>query len=442
MKKEIEAKRIIIAGNASGAGKTTFTTSLLYCLKKRKKQLSAFKCGPDYIDPMFHEKVFGISSGNLDCFFYDERTVKALFADYSNQYNIIEGVMGYYDGDKGSAYSLSNVLDSKSILLINGKGACTSILATLKGFLTYKSPSNIVGVVLNNTSKRVFDTIKEEIKLMGIEPLGYIPKLITTLESRHLGLIQADEIENIADIISRIANEIEKTVNIDKIIELIDQSSIFSYEPLEIKKEKEVTIGVTRDEAFTFVYRENIDLLKKMGAKIVYFSPMHDNSPPKVDGLYILGGYPENHLEALNKNTQMMENLRIMINNGTPTIAECGGFMYLTNKISDIDMVGFINAETIKKDKLVRFGYVTLRAKHDNLILKKGQEVKAHEFHYYDTNNNGVDFEAKKTNGLTYDAIHSNKSLYVGFPHLAFYSNIEVVKNFIDMIWRKRNGKN
>ncbi len=445
--------RIIIAGVSSGSGKTTTVCGLLGILKKLNKNPASFKCGPDYIDPMFHSKILGVDSNNLDLFFHDKKSINSQIAYCGASIAVIEGVMGFYDGvridsEKGSTHDLSLITNTPVILVINCKGMASSILATIKGFYTYRE-NNVKGVILNNITKHTYIEIKKLIEQEfsnKISVLGYIAKLPSnlTLESRHLGLKTADEISDIKEKLMSLSDVLSETLDIEGIIKLAQSADDINCEEVKISKIcGDVNIAVAYDNAFCFYYKHTINLLQSLGANIKYFSPLKDKTlPENIDGVYFGGGYPELYKTELAQNISMKSSVENALVNRLPCIAECGGFMYLTEKIEGENMVGFIKGECLNKNKLVRFGYVSLTAQKDNMLCKKGKEMKCHEFHYYDSTNNGESFIAQKLNGTTWDAVHTNDRLYAGFPHIAF--NQDIASAFIEKCMEyksERKGK-
>lgn len=435
--------RILIGGTNSGAGKTTITIALLEMLKESGMQLSAFKCGPDYIDPMFHREVLGVESGNIDSFFYTPEMCRQIFCENAKEFSVIEGVMGYYDGGSGATSEVAKILDTPTILVVNAKGAFQSVLATIHGFLTWRE-NNIAGVILNNTTQSVFSQLQGDIEGMGIAALGYVPKLPQQLllESRHLGLVTAAEIDNLSEKVQKLAEILKGSLDIQRIMEIGFATRDINVQPLAIEKREKVRIAVAKDEAFCFCYRENISLLEKMGGEICYFSPLKDKKLPDCDGLYLVGGYPELYAESLQSNVSMRENIKSAVENSLPTIAECGGFMYLTEKIDGKDMCGVISGECEKQQRLVRFGYIQMHNRKANGMFLGG--FKGHEFHYYDSTNNGEAFLCKKQNGLTWQGGHQTETMYAGFAHLALASDQESAKQFYDrcLKYKKEQGEN
>jgi cobyrinic acid a,c-diamide synthase len=446
----------MIAGTNSGCGKTTITCGILQALINRKMSVSAFKCGPDYIDPMFHSKIIGAKSRNLDGFFADENTLNFLLDKNGrdSDISIIEGVMGLFDGigETASSYQLAADTKTPVIAVINCKGMSGSIGAIIKGFLTYRQPNVIVGFIFNQLSQGLCGEVKKICETLGTEYLGYLPKIDDcTIESRHLGLLTACEIDNLKFKMQLLASRLEETVDLNRISALSEKAGNLTFHAPDspVKKaETPVKIAVAMDRAFCFYYEDNFDLLREAGCEIIPFSPLEDKElPPDISGLIIGGGYPELYAQELSENTSMLDSIALKIKNGLPTVAECGGFMYLHKTLENADgqlfnMVGAINGKAYKTQKLQRFGYIHLTAKTDNLLCKKDEGFPAHEFHYWDSTACGDSFTAKKaSNSLTWSCVHSSKNIFAGFPHLYFYSKPEIVNNFISKCLEYNNGQ-
>lgn len=434
----------MLAANKSGSGKTTITCGLLGALKERGLNPCSFKCGPDYIDPMFHRNVLAIPSGNLDTFFTEDDVTRELFEnEFSGDIAVIEGVMGLFDGIggvelTGSSYDLARVLKTPIILVIDAKGAGRSALAEIRGFLDYDSEHLIKGVILNRTSKafgaKLADLIEEE---LHIKCFGTVAEEKNVeLSSRHLGLYLPQEIDDINKKLEKQKNLVLDGVDIDGIIELsktvpeIKAASKIFVQPSKASDNK-LRLGVARDEAFCFYYRENLAMLQARGVELVEFSPLRDHHlPENISGILLGGGYPENYLSALQGNTQIKADIKKAMDRGIPMLAECGGFMYLLDNIKNeqdktYNMIGAINGSAYWTGKLVRFGYVTIEA--------EGFEIKGHEFHYYDTDNNGSSFTAKKPTGnRSWQCIHKVGPSYIGFPHLYYPSAPVFVDKFVE----------
>lgn len=450
--------RIMIAGTHSGCGKTTVTCGLLKVLKESGYKVSAFKCGPDYIDPMFHSKIIKVKSRNLDGFFTDKNTMNYLLDINSSDSDIsvIEGVMGFYDGYGGnaSAFDVSNYTGTPVIIVIDCSGMSSSIGAVIKGFLTYKTPNNIAGFIFNRLPSSLEDDIKKICSEMGTEYFGYIPKKKDFhIGNRHLGLITADEIENLNEKLKIISKQIKKTVRIGKIIETVKKTYLIKYEIPQIPKlqdRKRARIAVAYDSAFCFYYEDNLDLLRSMGGEIVFFSPMNDKKlPDNIDGLIFGGGYPELYAQELSQNLGMLESVKNAIDSKIPIIAECGGFIYLHKTVKfqngkEYKMAGAIDGVAFETSKLQRFGYAELTAERDNLLCKKGEVIRTHEFHYWDSSCCGDCFTARKLNGKRWECGYSTENIIAGFPHFYFYNKPSMAESFLHKCfdYRSKYGKN
>ena len=441
--------RILLAAGASGSGKTLITCGLLQALVNRNLTVASFKCGPDYIDPMFHSRVIGTKSANLDTFFTSPEVTRYLLLENAANCEIavMEGVMGYYDGVAGtttqaSAYDLASVTDTPVILIVNSKGMSVSLAAYIKGFAEYRKDSHIKGVILNQMSPMLYPRMKKLLeKETGISVLGYVPKAEDcVIESRHLGLVLPDEIPQLRERLQKLAKILEDTLEIDEILKLAaDALEVQAAEPqISFRLDKTVRIGVAEDEAFCFYYKDNFRLLEKMGAELVSFSPMHDRHlPENLKGLILGGGYPELNAKKLEANVSMREEVRRALNDGMPCLAECGGFMYLHDEMEAMDgnsyhMAGVISGRAYRTQRLNRFGYVTLTQKKEVFGMNDMGEIPAHEFHYFDSENCGDDFDAKKpASQRKWSCIHGTDTMMAGFPHLYFYGNPKVTEAFL-----------
>lgn len=500
--------RIMIAAEKSGGGKTLFTCALLSLLKEKIQEVRAFKCGPDYIDPMFHRTVLEIPSRNLDSFFADGDTLRYLLGREvlemkkfpESRIAVLEGVMGFYDGlggvsERSSAWEVADLTDTPVILLVDMKGRSLSALASINGFLDYKEKSHVTGIVFNRLSPMLYPGLKERAEReLGIRVFGYVPELKNlTLESRHLGLVMPEEILGIRERLDLIKEKVRAGINLDGIIEeagraaeievklpeavrqfcnvdcgkvlnnsaaqhienIADAKKIYdsgntheAKSTLSDRSVKKTVVAVAKDEAFCFYYEDNLDLLKKLGAEIQYFSPIHDrNLPEGTCAVYLGGGYPELHAKALSENISMRNAIRQAVMEEVPCIAECGGYLYLKDSIVDPDgvewpMAGVLPGSSRDTGKLGRFGYITVTSKKEGLLGPAGIEFRAHEFHHWDSEENGTDFAAKKPVGTRgWDCGYTTKSFYAGFPHLYFYSNVKIAENFIKCAetWKKKN---
>ena len=438
--------RILISGTNSNCGKTTITMALLAAFKNKGLEIASFKSGPDYIDPMFHRKVFDVETHNLDPYFSTEEMLCDQFIrNCGKDLSIIEGAMGYYDGigveGRASAWEVAKSIKAPAVLIIDAKGMSNSAAAIIKGFKEFKEESMVEGVIFNNISPMLYPLLRDIVEKEGIKAYGFLPREERySVGSRNLGLITADEIEDIKEKINGLRELAEKYIDLEGLYELAQSAPVLEasddYKKLieSSKDESKPRIAVSRDNAFCFMYKENIEILEDLGCEVVFFSPLNDeNLPENISGLYLCGGYPELYPEELSNNKKMCQEIKDIITKGIPTIAECGGFMYLHDSIENVPMVGFIKGNCIKTDKLQRFGYIEITALEDNLLCDKGESIRVHEFHYYDSENCGESFMAKKaSNGLEYLCCHGSDSLYAGFPHIYLPANPNFAKSFVE----------
>ncbi len=425
--------KFLISGTTSGVGKTTVTTAILSLLEDP----APFKCGPDYIDPMFHEYVCGRPSINLDLFMMNEDVLKYLFSRQTGT-RVLEGMMGLYDGlnhelDNYSAAHISRVLNVPVVLVVDGTKVSTSIAATIKGFTQFDDRVRFAGVIINRVSERMYHHLKEAIEThTSIKCLGYLPNdEEIAINERHLGLMQTSEVTDLNERIMKLNEVASKTIDIEAIQSLTGEDSkpINEYKADQFLKGKRIAIA--RDKAFSFYYEDNLRLLKDSGAELIEFSPMEDSMLPLCDYLYLGGGYPEVYANELSTNASMMKSVKEFVESGGRVYAECGGMMYLSNSIitdKATPMVGIFPHSVKMSDKLniKRFGYVT--------CIHNEYEVNAHEFHYsdiVDLNPSQYHFKITKNNrewngGFTY------KNVIAGYPHIHFYSNLEYFKKLFN----------
>ncbi len=446
----MKLRRVMIAAPKSGSGKTTVTCALLQALKNSGQRVVSYKCGPDYIDPMFHKKVIDIPSKNLDTFFTGEEATKALFLKGRTEedFAVLEGVMGLFDGlggirREGSSYHLAEVTKTPIVMVVDAKGMGRSVIPMIAGFLTYDTKHLIKGVILNRMSGSYYELLKPLLEReLSVPVLGYLPEHKQfCLESRHLGLVMPDELADIKGRLLATAEEFQKTVSVEKLAEIAEGAETLEC-GYEIRSAGSAVrngpvIAVAKDEAFCFYYEDNLLMLQEYGAGIAYFSPLHDTKlPDGCSGLLIGGGYPELYAGALGRNYEMMAEIRKAIENGIPTVAECGGFMYLHSLMKDKEGNGFCMAGVIPSiccdtGKLVRFGYVELEEKRP-YFLPEGERIKGHEFHYFDSEDNGDDCLAvKPVTGRSYACVKAAENRWFGFPHLYYPSNPAFARNFV-----------
>ena len=425
--------QFLLAAPRSGSGKTTMTCALLMALKRRGCAPCAFKSGPDYIDPMFHRAVLGVESRNLDLFFSAPETVRTLYARGAAGHGaaVCEGAMGFYDGlggvsDRASAWHLADTLDLPVLLVVEPKGQSLTLAAELNGLKNFRTPSHIAGILLNNCTARMHALLAPMLeKETGLPVLGFLPKLPeAVIGSRHLGLYTAAEVENLQQKLALLADAAEEHIDWPRLLALCEK------EPPALPVQPEtpparVRIAVAQDEAFCFTYAETLEAFRDVGAEVVFFSPLRDTAlPENIGGLYLPGGYPELHARELSENTSLLREIKQKIESGLPTAAECGGFLYLGQSLTDAEgqswpMAGVLPGEAKDAGRLVRFGYAALSADSDSLLFRAGESFPVHEFHHWDSTANGVALAAKKpVGGAAWRCGFVNEHFYAGFPHL------------------------
>lgn len=457
---------IMIAAPASGSGKTSAACGLMAAFGSRGLKVHSCKCGPDYIDPMFHREVLGVDSENLDLFFSKPEELRECFWRHTTgaDLTVVEGVMGYYDGmgldtDHGSSYEVASVLNLPVILIVPCRGAALSLAASVRGMLAFRKESNIRGILLNRVSGMLYPRLKQmlesELKQAGydIPVVGYMPEdEAFRLESRHLGLITPQEIEGLRGQTARAGEILAGTADLDLILQIAEKGaangetaeedrSETGDKPVFGTGENRVRIGIARDKAFCFYYKDNLELLEKLGCEPVPFSPLSDpRLPDGLSGLIFGGGYPELYGRTLAENKGLLQEIHSLIEDGIPCLAECGGFMYLHEELEDREgqvwkMTGNIKGRTWPVGRLVRFGYVKImpeEARTEAGYLFPGEEIRGHEFHYWDSTDSGSDCLAVKPDGRrSWQCIHMDGNLFAGYPHLYLPSLPAFAERFV-----------
>lgn len=441
--KQQKQRRFMLAAPSSGSGKTVVTCGLLRLLQQKEIPINCLKCGPDYIDPMFHQEVMGIAGGNIDSFFLDAPSIRNQAAAQTapDMVTVLEGVMGYYDGMGGtttsaSSYEIAAITGTPVILVVDAKGSSVSVCALIKGFLAYRSDHQIKGVILNRTSAVMAKRLQPLIEELGICLVGYLPFCqAAALESRHLGLVTPMENQQLRQQIDELAATFEHTIDFAKIYEIAGQAEqIERIKTIAVEQsaaaENLVKIGIAKDQAFCFYYQENLKLLEALGAVLIPFSPIHDETLPEGIGAVILGGgYPELYAKELQDNNKMKQAILAAYQAGMPIAAECGGFLYLHKSLEGKDghvyqMTGIIDAAAYRTKLNKRFGYIELASLQQNDWIKAGETIKGHEFHYWESSDPGSALAAKKpVGGKEWQTSHVSRQLLAGFPHLYYPSN-------------------
>ena len=391
LNKELKVPRLVVAGTTSGVGKTSITSAIIYGIKKRGYTVQPFKVGPDYIDPSYLSAISGNDTKNLDVWLMGENDlVQSFVKNSASDISVIEGVMGYYDGFGGktnyaSTHHVASLLKSPTVLVLDASKVARSIAATALGFAKFHRNSRIVGIILNKIGSKKHERMcRQALANLKIPILGSILKNSESMESRHLGLIPVKEQKSLQNKIRKISREISDNLDIDKIIQIC--KNVPQLPKVQSKKFKKstVTVAVALDSSFNFYYHDNLEALRREGARIKFFSPVADKKIPSCDLIYIGGGFPEVLGNSLEKNSIMRKLIKKHAEDGMPIYAECGGLMYLTKSISfgkrKYKMVGLFDAETQMTEKMT-LNYTEGRISSSCLVSAPAK-FHAHEFHY------------------------------------------------------------
>jgi cobyrinic acid a,c-diamide synthase len=389
--KELKIPRLVVAGATSGVGKTSVTSAIIYGIKKRGHNVQPFKVGPDYIDPSYLSSISKNNTKNLDVWLMGENElVQSFVKNSASDISVIEGVMGYYDGFGGktnyaSTHHVASLLKAPTVLVLDASKAARSIAATALGFTKFHRDSRIVGIILNKIGSNKHENMcRQALANLKIPILGSILKNSESMESRHLGLIPINEQKSLQNKISKISREISDNLDIDKIIQICRSvPQLPKAQPKKFKKPTS-TVAVALDSSFNFYYHDNLEALRREGAKLKFFSPVSDKKIPVCDLIYIGGGFPEVLGQSLEQNTGMRKMIKKRAEEGTAIYAECGGLMYLTKSISfgkkKYKMVGLFDAET-QMTKKMTLNYTEGRIR-SNCLVSTPAKFRAHEFHY------------------------------------------------------------
>lgn len=436
----------MITAASSGSGKTMITCGLLELFKRKGLNPLACKCGPDYIDGLFHKQVLELEGMNLDSYFEAPEELRDKYSRLSKGHlPVVEGVMGYFDGlggstTRASSWEVAHILDLPAVLVVDARGASVSLAALIKGFLEFERPmgSQIKAVIFNRMSPMLYPRIRELVEReTGIRAAGFVPELdFLKVGSRHLGLVLPEEIAGLREQMNRLGKCLEETIDWEFLEELGAEKE--GRDALEEENTEasctaafSFRLGIAMDEAFCFYYQDNLRLLERLGGELVYFSPIHDRSlPEQLDGLILGGGYPELYCEALSLNESMRESVKKAAEGGLPVLGECGGYLYLLEELEAEDgriwpMTGVLKGKGYKKGKNSRFGYIGVEAEKDSLYLKPGEQIRGHEFHYWDCEVLEEEWvmRAKKPVGnRSWPCIRIKNQVMAGFPHLFYPS--------------------
>lgn len=432
----------MLSGTSSGVGKTSITAAIIYCMKKRGYSVQPFKVGPDFIDPTYLSAMARRPARNLDAWLMGKRGVLKDFVQNScSDISVIEGVMGYYDGfaassNFASTHHVANIVQAPVVLVLDASKTARSIAATALGFVKFHKNSRISGLILNKLgSKKHEDLCRQALSKLGIPIVGAIPRDASlNLESRHLGLIPVNEIKSLEQKIRFIAKSYSDYLDIEKIIEIGAKTPSLSRIPMEKNTKKKAKIAVATDESFNFYYRENLDSLRRAGASLEFFSPIHDRKVPSCDGLYIGGGFPEVKGELLERNYSMKNDIKKRAEEGIPIYAECGGLMYLTRSIrygeKKYKMIGLYDAETVMQKKL-KLNYTKARVSRQCAISRTNSSLHGHEFHFSELESIskdskfayemdiGIGIDGKRDGVLQHNTLASYMHMHFAQPNIA-----------------------
>ena len=436
----------MITAASSGSGKTMITCGILELFKRKGLNPLACKCGPDYIDGLFHKQVLELEGMNLDSYFEAPEELRDKYSRLSKGHlPVVEGVMGYFDGlggstTRASSWEVAHILDLPAVLVVDARGASVSLAALIKGFLEFERSmgSQIKAVIFNRMSPMLYPRIRELVEReTGIRAAGFVPELdFLKVGSRHLGLVLPEEIAGLREQMNRLGKCLEETIDWEFLAELgaeKEERDALEEENTEASCTAAFSfrLGIAMDEAFCFYYQDNLRLLERLGGELVYFSPIHDRSlPEQLDGLILGGGYPELYCEALSLNESMRESVKKAAEGGLPVLGECGGYLYLLEELEAEDgriwpMTGVWKGKGYKKGKNSRFGYIGVEAEKDSLYLKPGEQIRGHEFHYWDCEVLEEEWvmRAKKPVGnRSWPCIRIKNQVMAGFPHLFYPS--------------------
>lgn len=434
-------KTLMIAAMHSGAGKTVTTCAMLAALKRRGERLQAFKCGPDYIDPMFHSRILGVPSRNLDLFLQGADGVRATLGRGRGTVAVLEGAMGYYDGvagtERGSAWETACLTDTPVVLVLRPEGVGVTLSAQVRGLMSFRTPHQIAGLLLSHCRPALAAYLRPILEReTGLPVLGCLPPMEEARwDSRHLGLVTAGELTDLTARVDAVAEVLARHVDLDALLSLAREWGAGAA-PTVTEPPPRCRIAVARDEAFCFFYEDNLDALRAAGAELVWCSPLRDAAlPPGIHGLYLPGGYPEVHAKTLAENASMRRSIAAAVGGGLPTVAECGGFLYLQRSLEDEagrpwPMCGVLPGRGVKTERLQRFGYQWLCPEEDSLLLRRGERIPAHEFHYWDCTENGGAIPVEKPDGRAWRGGFAGETLYAAFPHLHFGGAAPLAERF------------
>jgi cobyrinic acid a,c-diamide synthase len=422
-------KAVFLSAPASGQGKTTVTAALARLLTRHGKTVRIFKTGPDYLDPQVLEQASGQPVQQLDMWMAGEDWCQHQFYQAATVADIIlvEGAMGLFDGTPSSA-DLAARFQIPVALIMDVKGMAQTVGALATGLANYRDDCRVIGLVANNcASERHRSLIEESLP----ESLPLITTLARSeqiaLPERHLGLVQASEVRDELETRFEAAAD---SLDEKRVLAWVDQLTEVAFQPAEIARVEQSlngkTIAIAKDEAFSFIYDSNLQLLSDMGATLKFFSPLHDQQLPEADALWLPGGYPELHAQALAQNQAMLQQIRHFHQHKKPMLAECGGFLYCLQSLTDLQdqtypMLGLLTGSGAMRGKRGCQGMQTAP-------LPEGH-VRGHAHHRArsDVTESPLAHAIRQRHPAPGEAVYRQGSLTAGFLHLFFPSNPEAI---------------
>jgi cobyrinic acid a,c-diamide synthase len=443
---------MLVGGTASGVGKTTVTLAIIACLRRRGYVVQPFKGGPDFLDTAHHSRISGRAARNLDTWMLSEETNREVIrrAAAGADAMVVEGMMGLFDGkdgvtENGSSAEIARLLNLPVLLVLDCAKSARSVAAVVLGFESFDSGLPLAGIILNRVAGHShYRLLESAIRTRCKTPiLGWLPREPRiAIPERHLGLHAAAEMDSSLDEeIDTLAKLAEIHFNVDAILQLACPLDTPASSPVPHEDEPRIRIGVARDRAFSFYYEDNLDLLRRLGAEIIPFSPIVDEAlPADLDGLYLGGGYPELFARELSENIPMLDQIRAFVRSGGYVYAECGGLLYLSQQLSTEDgkvypLSGIVPLKMEMTGKLVDFGYVTVALTQDCVLGPKGTVIRGHSFHYSricSRSELSTSYQVKfSLSGIQQEEGFTCGNVLASYIHLHFGANPTVAQHFV-----------
>lgn len=461
----LSTPRLMIAATGSGVGKTTVTIALIGALRARGMRVAAFKCGPDYLDPSYHRRAAGAPSHNLDSWMMDRASVLATFARAAADADVavIEGMMGLFDGasataDEGSSAQIARWLGTPVVLVVDASGMARTVAAVAHGFAHFDPSLHLAGLICNRVGSRghleLLRSASVEVPVLG----GFPGDAALSFPERHLGLISADDERVAQPLFEEWTAMAAQWLDLDAIVAIargapaLEGVAAAELWPRNSHSAPRCRIGVAHDDAFHFYYEDNLRRLEQAGAQIVRFSPMRDAQLPAVDGLYLGGGYPEAAAAVLSNNRAMIDAIRRFAREGGPIYGECGGLMYLSERIRTLDgrswpMAALVAGEAVMAPRLQALGYVEVETRVDSILGAAGMLMRGHQFRYSTltqaAERNEKIYDVRPRWGDPFIEGYRSGNVLASYVHVHWASNPRVAEGFVDSCanWRARRGE-